>query len=133
MPWWASLYLVIYAFLVVGNIAFAVNAGVRRIFICYDILAGVYMIWLFIACWSPMFRAPLSIFCAIPFAAVMVFEFYFSVWGSPADLGLEDMRLEISRPQEEFAKVAALLFSAPAYFAGFIACVKVASVTVARR
>jgi hypothetical protein len=119
MPLLMKLYLMIFASLLVMNIIYWIkHPGFKVWVLLYEILSAMYMMVLIIAYWSPDLQELFSIGNIIPFIAILLVDFYFSVWGRPKELGIDQP--EVTEGELEMAKAISVVFAAPAYITGIL-------------
>ena len=116
MPWWMTSYVVLFAVVLVLDLFFSLRGGIKAMFFAYEVLSGVFLMSLMLAFWSPGLRGFIDLFTLAGFCANVGVDFYFSVWGDPAALGMREG--EVSGKDFETAKAIGVLFNAPAYVIG---------------
>ena len=109
----AMAYMAFFSLSVAGNLIFWLKIKGSLLFGVYDFLAGVYMIFVFAAYWLPGLKSHMGVYNLAGIAAVIFFDFYFSVWGNIDELGI--YLPEMTHDDIETAKVFSIIFTAPAY------------------
>ena len=122
MPWWMTSYVVLFAVVLALDLFFSLRGGLKAMFFAYEALSGVFLLFLMFAFWSPGLRGGIDTFTLAGFCANVGVDFYFSVWGDPATLGMRDW--EVSGKDFETAKAIGVLFNAPAYVIGLLLLVE---------
>ena len=118
MPWWMISYVGLFAVVLVLDLFSSFKCGIKAMFLAYETLSGVFLMFLIFAFWSSELRGVLNSFTFAGFCVSLGFDFYFSVWGDPADLGIE--MKELPAGECETAKAIGVLFNAPAYVSGVL-------------
>jgi hypothetical protein len=117
MPWYIRIYLLVFAVMLICNLAYWVKGKGRPLMLFYELLSGFAVIVFASALWLPWLRGLLSVWAAASFAAVLAADFAMSVFAKQKDLGIT-LEREMSDGEFDTAKTLSLLFAAPAYIAG---------------
>ncbi len=130
MPLTVKIYIALYILFLVSNLGGWIYLKLRPWVIFYDLMSGVTFVLFMIAFFKPAVLAELNIFHAAVFIGLIAFEFYMSVWGDFEKLGIRPPE-GMSPDELETAAVLSLIFSAPAYVIGGMACIEVLKGAVA--
>lgn len=126
MPWWMYIYVICLAIIVLVNVAHWFMVKQKFLITVYELLAGLYMIFMIVAYWVPFIRINLSAVNIIGMLSVISVNFYFTVWRKRnIDIqqifpGMDDDIANLARQFEvvEIAKAIPVLIMAPAYIIG---------------
>jgi hypothetical protein len=126
MPWWMYIYVICLAIIVFVNVAHWFLVKQKFLITVYELLAGLYMIFMIVAYWVPFIRINLSAVNIIGMLSVISVNFYFTVWRKRnIDIqqifpGMDDDVANLARQFEvvEIAKAIPVLIMAPAYIIG---------------
>ena len=116
MAWWVITYVIFFILILSSNTVYWLKIKGKKLFVLYEFIAGIYLIFVIIAYWVPRFQKHLGIYNVIAVAVIILVDFYFSVWGRLEDLGISFS--EIDEKEIEIAKVISIILSAPAYITG---------------
>lgn len=114
LPWWIIIYIVFFVLILISNIYLQIKFKAKKIILIYEILSTCYLLFLILGYWIPEIMKVLSIYNVIPFAIILLVDFYFSLWGKPEDIGMKE-KLDISKKEMEQAKAISLILASPAY------------------
>lgn len=126
MPWWMYIYVICLAIIVLVNVAHWFLVKQKFLITVYELLAGVYMIFMIVAYWVPFIRNNLSVINIVGIFSVISVNFYFTVWRKRnIDIqqifpGMDDDVADLARQFDvvEIAKAIPVLIMAPAYVIG---------------
>ena len=123
MPWWMYIYIICLAIIVLVNVAHWFLVKQKFLITIYELLAGIYMIFMIVAYWVPFIRNNLSVINIVGMLSVISVNFYFTVWRKRnIDIqqifpGMDDEVADLARQFDvvEIAKAIPVLIMAPAY------------------
>ena len=124
MPWLVVAYLTLFVVFLVTNLLALLKCRAEAWFVAYEFFSGVFLLAMAAAYWAPAFGAHFGVASVAALAAVLAFDFVFTVWFDPRQVGVPIP--ELSGGEMEAAKAVSILFVAPAY----IMCVLLAAQVV---
>ena len=115
-----TIYLSIYAILIIANSIYCLygKAPLKGWMLVYEILSGSLIIFMAAAYLNPHLKMWTNLGCVIAFIIVIILDMRFTIWGTPKDLGLDD--IELAETEIDAAKGLSLLFASPAYILGLL-------------
>lgn len=128
MPLWAIIYANVFVGILIVNTIFWLQVRQKPAIILYHVLAGFYLVMLFIAYWTPALLFRLHPANVVGLALIVLIDMYISLWiKKDVDIKklmphLDEESASIARQfgVVEIAKSVGLLISAPAYIVGFM-------------
>lgn len=118
MPFYIQAYVLIFAFILCVNAGLWFKNKGKSLLFVYELLSGLTMIVLILAYWAAEIREYIGPMTVISYAAIICFDFYFSVLASPKDLSV--ILPEAVTADIEYGKAFSILFAAPAYIIAFM-------------
>jgi len=117
------IYIICLAIIVLVNVAHWFLVKQKFLITIYELLAGIYMIFMIVAYWVPFIRNNLSVINIVGMLSVISVNFYFTVWRKRnIDIqqifpGMDDEVADLARQFDvvEIAKAIPVLIMAPAY------------------
>jgi len=122
MPFWIKFYVVLFVIVLVTNIYAHFKFKVKKLITIYDILSGIFMLYLIYIFWYSNYWYNFSILTFIAFILVLIVDCYFSIYGTLSEMG-ENIPV-MGEKEHETAKVISIIFTAPAYVIGIMMCIK---------
>lgn len=120
LPWWIIIYIVFFILILLSNVYLQIKYKAKILILIYELLSTCYLLFLILGYWVPKIMNIVTFYNIIPFAIILIIDFYFSLWGKPEDIGMVK-DFEISKKEMEQAKTASLILASPAYIISFLA------------
>lgn len=120
MPIAASIYLSIYALLIIANGIYSLygKSPLKGWMLLYEIASGAFIIFMAAAFWSPTLKTWPGLGCVVALLFVILLDMRFTISGTPQELGIEEA--ELSEMEVDAVKGLSLAFAAPAYLMGML-------------
>ncbi len=115
--------LVFFASLVINSILW-IRAKANIILLFYEIIGASYLITLTLIYFTPSWSDGISIWYCLPVIPFIITDVYLSVWGKPEWICPPTLGKH-SEDELELAKVAAIIFAAPAYISSVLLLIQV--------
>ncbi len=122
MPFWIKIYVVIFAIILVTNVYAHFKFKVKKLITAYDILSGIFMLYLIYIFWYSNYWYNFSILTLIAFIMVLIVDCYFSIYGTLSEMG--DNIPVMAEKENEAAKIISIVFTAPAYIIGIMMSIR---------
>jgi len=120
MPFLMKLYIPFFALVVVMNIIYSAKLKVKLWTLIYELFSGPFLIFLTLAYWVDSIKSLASVYMTLPFAALIIFDFYYTIWGRPEELS--EQLHGVNTKELEIAKAMSIAFTAPAYICSALLC-----------
>lgn len=113
MPTLIKLYVAAFVLILALNALFGRKLKIRPLFLFYELLAGVYLLFCVVAYWEPAVRALMGLANIPGVLLIIATDCHYSLRGDPDDLGAD--LPEVSETEFELSKAASIMFASPAY------------------
>lgn len=123
MSWLVVAYLTLFVVFLVSNLMALLKCRARAWFVAYEFFSGFFLLAMAAGYWIPAFGAHFGMVSVAALAAVLAFDFVFTVWFDPRQVGVPIP--ELSAGEMEAAKAVSILFVAPAYIMGMLLAAQV--------
>ena len=121
MPFLITVYISLYALILIFNVMFHIKHKAKFLILLYEIFSTLFLLYIIIAYWTPSLLSKLDYTSACAIIAIVIVDFYYSIWGKIEDIGFKKVpEIEIKSHDINNAKALSLIFAAPAYIISFL-------------
>lgn len=123
MQYFVYAYLLIFFISVVVNSVLWIRAKASISLLIYEIIVAFYLIVITLIYFTPGCSALVNIWLCLPVIPFIITDIYLTVWGK--DEWICPSSLKYNENELELARIAAVIFVAPAYISGIMLLVQV--------
>jgi hypothetical protein len=117
-------YLLIFFISLVINSILWIRAKANSLLLIYEIVGASYLIALTLIYFTPGWADGINIWYCLPVIPFIIADIYLSVWGKPEWICPPTV-VKHTEDELELARVAAVIFAAPAYISGVLLLIQV--------